>query len=208
MNILDDFKKIKKIDKSKMAEELEKAPFHYQRAWQEAEKIKFPADYQQVDKIVVCGMGGSAIGGDLARDFCKIPFFVNRDYHLPEFVDDKSLVILVSYSGNTEEVLNSMEEGKKKKAKIFIISSGGSLLERAKNLKLPFYKIDYFTLPRVALPYLFFPLIKILEKISILKLKIDVKTAIILLSNINKEINLEIPEKNNIAKSLANKVYG
>ncbi|NCQ35261.1 bifunctional phosphoglucose/phosphomannose isomerase, partial [bacterium] len=72
--------------------------------------------------IVVAGMGGSAIGGDLARSYLsqdlKVPMMVHRDYALPGFVDENSLVIVASYSGSTEETLSAYSEGKRKKAKI------------------------------------------------------------------------------------------
>src|SRR3989338_743690 len=73
-----------------------------------------------VDKIVVCGMGGSAVGGDLLKAYMhdsKIPIFVVRDYKVPNFVDENTLVFAVSYSGNTEETIAAFEDAVKKKAK-------------------------------------------------------------------------------------------
>ncbi len=80
--------------------------------------INLPDDYKNVNKIIISGMGGSAIGGDLLRSVlhyeCKIPLFVNRNYYLPAFADENTLVIISSYSGNTEESLSSYEDAKKK----------------------------------------------------------------------------------------------
>ena len=79
----------------------------------------------EVTSIVVIGMGGSAVGGDLLKTYLhdtKIPVFVIRDYKVPEFVDDYTLVFAVSYSGNTEETLSALKDAKEKGAKIIGIT--------------------------------------------------------------------------------------
>ncbi len=207
MFILDDLAKIKKIDKEKMREKLQEAPCYYQKAMQEADKIKLPDDYGGIVQIIACGMGGSAIGADLASDFSKIPFFVNRGYNLSDFTDTNSLIILISYSGDTEEVLSCLEEAQKRQSKIFIITSGGILLKKARNLKLPFYQIVPSLPPRAALSYLFIPIIKILGKLGVLKEGIELESNVASLNQFNKEISLEIIQKNNPAKLLASKIY-
>lgn len=115
----------------------------------------------KIDKFVVIGMGGSAIGGDLLRIYMhnsKIPVFVIRDYKVPNFVDEKTLVFAVSYSGNTEETISAFEDATKKKAKIIAVTSGGKLGEIAKNV----IKIPAGLQPRAALGYLFFPVLGVL----------------------------------------------
>lgn len=207
MFILDDLAKIKKIDKEKMREKLIEAPIYHQKAIQEAEKIKLPDNYSEITQIIACGMGGSAIGADLASDFSKIPFFVNRDYGLPDFTGENSLIVLISYSGNTEEVLSCIEEARKKQSKIFIITSGGILLKKAQSLKLPFYQIAPSLPPRAALSYLFVPIVKILSKLGVLKEGIELESSVASLNKFNKEISLEIIQKNNPAKLLASEIY-
>jgi glucose/mannose-6-phosphate isomerase len=70
---------------------------------------KFSA--KKINKIVLTGLGGSAIAGDLLRSYLsdeiKVPIIVNRDYFLPKFVDDKTLLVVSSYSGNTEETISA-----------------------------------------------------------------------------------------------------
>lgn len=205
--LLDDLKKIAEIDRERMADKLEEIPSQYERAWQKAEKIKLPENYKNINQIIVCGMGASAIGGDLVKDFSKIPIFVNRSYNLPAFVDGKSLIILISYSGGTKEVLSCLEEAQKKRSKIFVITTGSQLLEKAENLKLPVYKIDYLSAPRLALPHLFLPLLKILENFDFLKTKINLKTAFSLLVCFGKKLNLTTSKKENFAKSLAYEIH-
>ena len=124
----------------------------------------------KVDKIVVCGMGGSAVGGDLLRIYThnsKIPVFVVRDYKVPNFVDENSLVFAVSYSGNTEETISVYEDALKKKAKIIAITRGGQLGIMAKKV----VKIPSGLQPRVALGYLFFPVLGVLNNSGIVDVK-------------------------------------
>ena len=109
----------------------------------------------KVDKIVVAGMGGSAVGGDLLKSYMrssKIPVFVVRDYDVPHFVNEKTLLFAVSYSGNTDETLSAFEDASRKKANIVAVTSGGQLGAIAKKV----VKIPGGLQPRAALGYLFF----------------------------------------------------
>ena len=122
----------------------------------------------EIANIVICGMGGSAIGGDILRCLMKdtnMPVFVNRGYELPEFVDAYSLVILLSYSGNTEETLSCLYQAKDKEAHIYAITSGGALAEQCDKV----IKIPGGMQPRAALGYLFFPVLGLLGNSGILK---------------------------------------
>jgi|TARA_Y100000310_G_scaffold345855_1_gene471502 glucose/mannose-6-phosphate isomerase len=115
----------------------------------------------KIDKIVVAGMGGSAVGGDLLKLYMhnsKIPVFVVRDYKVPEFVDRNTLVFAVSYSGNTEETLSAFADAKRKNATIIAITSGGELAEKANRV----IKIPKGLQPRAALGYVFFPVLGVL----------------------------------------------
>src|SRR3989344_2778679 len=124
----------------------------------------------KVDKIVVAGMGGSAVGGDLLKAYMhssKIPVFVVRDYKVPNFVDESTLVFAVSYSGNTEETLSAFEDAAKKKAKIVAVTSGGELAKRAKKAIM----IPGGLQPRAALGYLFFPVLGVLANSGIVDVR-------------------------------------
>ncbi|PJA29934.1 MAG: bifunctional phosphoglucose/phosphomannose isomerase [candidate division Zixibacteria bacterium CG_4_9_14_3_um_filter_46_8] len=162
--------------------------------------------------IVVAGMGGSAIGGDLARSYLsqdlKVPMMVHRDYALPGFVDENSLVIVASYSGSTEETLSAYSEGKRKKAKIIVISSGGELSLKAQQDGTPLIKIPEGFMPRAALGYLFFPILIALAKIGICS---ESKNMLLNVADfLEGRIPLFLPgvdEKSNPAKSIARKLY-
>lgn len=112
-----------------------------------------------IKNIVISGMGGSAIAGDILRDYLKselaVPIFVNRDYSIPGFVDKGTLVFIISYSGKTEETLSAYEDSKSQGAQIITITSG--------KISDNDIKIPENMLPRCSLAYLFFPVLKILE---------------------------------------------
>ncbi|MGB9664161.1 MAG: bifunctional phosphoglucose/phosphomannose isomerase [Ignavibacteria bacterium] len=124
-------------------------------------------NYSKIEKIIVSGLGGSAISGDVAytlfQDQLSIPFFVNRNYNLPNFADNKTLVIACSYSGNTEETLSSFDEAISKKCEVVVISSGGKLKEKALAKNLLFLEVDGGFQPRCAIGLMLTTLIKFLE---------------------------------------------
>lgn len=125
----------------------------------EVMELKVPK-FKGYNKIVVCGMGGSGISGYILKDLIdEIPVFVFQSYHLPKFIDSKTLVFILSYSGNTAETISMYKEAKKKTKMIEIIASGG-VLGKEKNAVL----IPVGLEPRQAIGYLFFPMWKILGK--------------------------------------------
>ncbi len=126
----------------------------------------------EVGNIIVLGMGGSAVGGDLLKIYLKntnIPVYVNRDYKVPNFVNENSLVFAVSYSGNTEETLSALSDAKEKNAQIIAITSGGKLADECDKV----IKVPSGLQPRAALGYLFFPMLGILHNTNIIRVKND-----------------------------------
>ncbi len=123
------------------------------------------------NNIIICGMGGSAIGGDFVKTILlkkiNIPIYVNRDYFLPKWVDENSLVILCSYSGNTEETISCLKEVENLNIKPFIISSGGALLKAAKKSNYYYVKLPQGIQPRAAFGYSSSLLLLLLNKIDI-----------------------------------------
>lgn len=124
--------------------------------------------YSGVEKIIVTGLGGSAISGDvvytLFHDQLSIPYVVNRNYNLPKFADNETLVIACSYSGNTEETLSSFDEALEKGCKIVTISSGGKLKEKALKNNLLHLEVPSGFQPRCAIGLMLTTLIKFLEE--------------------------------------------
>lgn len=123
---------------------------------------KLPDNYL-IKRIVMAGMGGSAISGDLARSFIaknhpeiNIPIIIVRNYDLPHWVDAHTLVICISYSGNTEETLSIIQQAKEKTSHIIGIASGGRLSEFCVQNSIGFVQVPGGMQPRAALGYLFF----------------------------------------------------
>jgi glucose/mannose-6-phosphate isomerase len=165
-----------------------------------------------VQNIVLTGLGGSAIGGDLLRSYLvkelDIPFAVNRYYTLPEFVGKNTLVIVSSYSGNTEETISVHKEAMKRKARILCISTGGETARTAKKFKQPWIQIPPGLSPRAALGYSFFPLLVVLSRLGFIKPKDrDIKETIQLLKN--KSLSFGNPESpENAPLKLAERLKG
>lgn len=156
------------IDRSNMLQLLRDFPQQFREARQIGEAFSLNIDPDKIRYIVFAGMGGSAIGGDLVisclNPQLKIPASVNRNYFLPGFVDQSSLVIVSSYSGNTEESISCYEDAKAKGALIVCIGSGGKLVQQANQDGIPLIKIPAGAPPRTALAYLSLPILILLSK--------------------------------------------
>lgn len=211
-NILDNIEKIRQIDKSDMLKLLADFPSQCQDAIRIAQSFPLPKGFEKINKVVFTGLGGSAIGADLVRaylyDEIKLPLFINRDYTLPAFVDENTLVFVSSYSGNTEETLSSFEGAKKRNTKIIVISSGGKLGEIAKSQGLPFVVMPKNIPPRVALGYSFFVPLVLLQRLGFVGDKSsDIKETVNVLSKLrNEELSPEVKTDKNTAKNLARKI--
>ncbi|HEX7070331.1 MAG TPA: bifunctional phosphoglucose/phosphomannose isomerase [Rhodothermales bacterium] len=122
--------------------------------------------------VVIAGMGGSAIGGDLlaalATSSARIPVIVSRSYTLPAYVDESTLVVISSFSGNTEETLAAMEEAQARRARILCIASGGEVAQRAERDDLPLYRLPGGMQPRAALGYALSTLLTMAEQIGLI----------------------------------------
>jgi glucose/mannose-6-phosphate isomerase len=208
---LDDAREIKRIDKSEMIQFSVEAAKHYAEAGKLSKKISI--NYPKPENIIVAGMGGSGIGGELLKDYARnqtnVPIEVSRDYTLPAYAGKRTLVVTVSYSGDTEETLSSFHDALTKKCMIFCISSGGSLLEFAEKLNVPYMRVPSGMPPRAAAPYLLVPQLVLLEKIGLVHdVSEGLSEATKLLANISLENAPETPLKSNPAKTLASGING
>jgi glucose/mannose-6-phosphate isomerase len=140
-----------------------------EKAW--GVDVSLPKGLAHVRHILFCGMGGSAISGNLALNFLRdellIPFFVNRSYAIPAWAGKETLVIASSYSGNTEETLSAFEEARGRGCHIICIANGGELGKRASEAGVPCFSLVEGLQPRFALYSIFFTLLKILENLGI-----------------------------------------
>jgi glucose/mannose-6-phosphate isomerase len=211
VSVLDDTSKINEIDKSNMLKFCVDVAKHYREAAQTAEKISL-CDVTP-ENIIVAGMGGSAIGGELLKDWAcdkaQVPIEVSRGYSLPAYADERTLVLVMSYSGETEESLSSFLDAVKRRCTIFCVSSGGSLLEFAKKLRVPYLPVTSGIPPRAALPYMFVPLLKALEKTGVFSgVSEELSEATKILESISSENEPNKPVKDNFSKMLASGING
>jgi glucose/mannose-6-phosphate isomerase len=161
-------REIRKYDTKDMLSLLKNFHFHCKEGY----SLNIPEINKDFNKIVFTGMGGSAIAGDVLKtlfnQFSKIPIFTVRDYTLPEFVDSQTLIIVESYSGNTEETISTYKSGREKNGIILSISSNGEIEKLSINDNTPFIKIPSGMPPRCAFGYLFFPVYRLFVELNIL----------------------------------------
>ena len=212
--MLDNAKEIEEIDQSNMRKLLLEFPSQCEKAIQLAEEFTIPGElFQKSDKIVICGLGGSAIEGDILKTLLKqsleIPILVNRSYGVPATVNEKTLTFIISYSGNTEETLTAYEGAMKRKSRLISICSGGKLEELTKKDKVPCLLVPPGMPPRTTTGYLSIPLLKILERLKqIAEQSQDYDELIKVLNNIRDRYGPEVPASKNPAKALSQKVVG
>ncbi len=164
---------------------------------------------KKFSSIVITGLGGSAISADLILNFLhdeiKIPFIVNRNYSLPSFVNENTLLVVSSYSGNTEETLSVFNEALKTNCSIVCLSTGGKVEKISKENNIPLIKVKPGYQPRYALGLSFFSLLKILQELEIIPNQDSSVNKIILNW---KENGIEFSKEENIAYNYAEKIIG
>ncbi len=195
------------IDRSNFLKLLVEFPQQVEDAIRIARSVEVKLNVRGIQNIVIAGMGGSAIGGDLLRSYLadkiRAPIFVNRHYSLPEFVGQNSLVFVSSYSGNTEETVAAHREATKRRAKIVCISSGGETASFAKRYRQPAVRIPGGYPPRAALGYSFFPMLIILDRLHLAKVAQSACKETVRLLSVLSERYGDVDSVNNFALDLA-----
>jgi glucose/mannose-6-phosphate isomerase len=209
--VLDDPSEVRKIDRSDMLSFCVEAPKHYAKAAKFAKTVSF--NYSKPQTIIVSGMGGSAIGGELLKDWTRdkitVPVEVCREYSLPAYADKKTLVVVVSYSGETEESLSAFLDAVKRKCMVFCVSSGGALREFSEKLNVPHLLVPAGMAPRTTLPYLFIPLTVLLEKLGLVSdVSSEVSETVKMLKLVSEANSPEKPFRRNFSKTLASDICG
>lgn len=214
---IDDQEFIEKFDEGKILASIRMLPDQMEQAWNEVHEIDLPKSYFSISNVVICGMGGSALGGriidSLSFDRVRVPIEIFNQYSLPYYVNEKSLVLINSYSGNTEEAISMYEDAKKKRAHIFGIASGGKLKELFESEDTPSYIFDPranpSNQPRMGLGYSIVSTIAFLTKGGFFHLSDDEFYRLIVTSRaMIKEFDIDIPSSKNIAKSIAEQIHG
>ncbi|MBI4149815.1 bifunctional phosphoglucose/phosphomannose isomerase [Candidatus Woesearchaeota archaeon] len=155
-----------------------------------------------VNAIVIAGMGGSALPGEILRAYLgtKMLIYSCRDYNLPEWANKNTLVFCVSYSGNTEETLSTYKDARKRGCKLVCIASGGKLSDACVRDKVPFVRVPGGIQPRDAIGYMTIPILNILMASKIISKNADTTHVTSALKTVDKEKAQEI------AKKLFNKI--
>ena len=180
-------------------------------------QLEYEFDLPELDwpaeNIVYAGMGGSALAASLSLTWpgYKIPFEIVRGYSLPAYVSDKTLCVVASYSGNTEEAISAIAQAESMGANIVVIASGGKLADIARDKQYPLALIPTGYQPRHAVLYNFKALMTILQRAG-LQLQKDIDNALdataVFLKEAVQKWRPDVPTKDNQAKQLALELMG
>ncbi len=210
---LDDPEVYPRLDPSGLRQRLRDLPDHCQAAWRQARTAPLPGEWADSDKVVIGGMGGSAIAGDLASDLAasrsSVPVLVIRDLVIPLFMNERTLFFACSYSGNTDETLSMWEQVGKTSARAAAISGGGALTARARRYSVPLLAIDVKMEPRSAVGYNLMLIIGVLERLGLLAVEeAEVDQTVQSLCERISTITEDVPTAENPAKQLAMELRG
>ena len=217
MNTLDDPKTFEKLDSQKLSGSIEELPKQCQQVWQDLEDFKFPSEFGNINHIVIAGMGGSALGARIIKtlfyDSLKVPVTIVNDYEIPASIDKKTLLIVSSYSGGTEEPLEFAQKAQERTKMILAICSGGKLAQLAKDNKWPTYqfepKFNPSNQPRMGLGYSILSQVILLSKLNLIEfLEEDFNDLVKLISDANLKWGKEMSSDKNLAKSVAIELKG
>lgn len=213
--ILSSREEIAKIDKSNVLGSVEALADQVADAWRATQKIK--VDFkEEIHNVVIAGMGGSGLGADVIKSLfkaeLKVPLDFVHSYTLPGYVNKNSLVVLASYSGNTEEVLSAMEDAQDRKAQIVTICAGGELAKTADAFSYPTYliepKFNPSNQPRMAIGYAVFGTLALLSKVGIISLtKTQVEEAVAAINQVKETCTVEVADDKNLAKQLTYHIH-
>ena len=211
MDILDNKDKLQQIDKQNMLETAFRLPELLQEEKDIAAKTAPPKKNKKINKIVISGMGGSGISGDVALDLLadriKIPLILNKNFTVPAAVDKDSLFIAISYSGNTEETLSALKNAIALGATIAAVTSGGILKELAIKNKWSLFSLPAGYQPRAAFPFLCIALLTAIGRLTEMGgLLEEIDTAIKNISRLKQEYDINKPTRSNPIKQLAQKI--
>ena len=209
---LDDLSRFKELDPQDMLGHINGLPDQLQSAWELSKTLSFAGlelSKDSLRQIVICGMGGSAIGADLVSaavmDTCPVPIIVHRDYSLPGFAKGPgTLVICSSHSGNTEETLDAFDAALKNGCRVLAVATGGTLSEKAKEAGFPVWKFEHNGQPRAAVGFSFGLLLGALNRLGLIPdASVDVAEAVQEMKTQQKALAAEISVPQNPAKRLA-----
>ena len=210
---LDDSAAFVKIDKQNMLNEINKLPEQLQSAWELSTRLPLP-EWTGIERVIVAGMGGSAIGADLLAAYikpvCQVPVIIHRDYDLPAWAKgDHTLIIASSHSGNTEETLSALERAQSSGSRLLVVSTGGKLVESARAIDATIWRFDHQGQPRAAVGYTFGLLLGAFTRLGLVpNPQMDLRFAIQAMQSQQGRITANVPVHQNPAKRMAGQLMG
>lgn len=210
---LNHLENLSEIDPENMIGEIDSLPEQLEDAWTLGLGQPLP-QMSPINLVVIAGMGGSAIGGDLlagvVSDRSPVPLIVQRDYNLPAYANGReSLVIVSSHSGNTEESLSALSAAIQNRCQVVAISTGGKLHTIAEQSGISTWTFDHKGQPRAAVGYSFGLLLAMMVRLGLISdPSSEVDAAVTVMREQKKQITTSVPVNQNPAKRLAGQMMG
>jgi len=196
-----------RYDKSRMIDTIDSFDDQCREAINLGEGFTFSPP-REIHKVIICGMGGSAMAGEVARRFAKVPIIVNRSYRLPAFAEKHTLLVAISYSGNTAETLSSLKEGIDRGLQTLCIASSGKMEEIARDNDIPFLQVPAGYQPRAATGYLALPLLVVLSRLGLVEKVSQWEDMFSALAKVKEGCTANVDMGKNPAKKLAHALHG
>ncbi len=210
---LDDLDLFKKLDTKNMLAQIDGLPSQLQTAWELGQTQTLPA-FANIQNIVIAGMGDSALAAELVTasvsSNIRLPITLHRGYNLPAFANGpQTLVICISYSGNTEEILDAFETAQKNKCSLLVISTGGELTKRASEKNIPVWKFEYEGMDTAAIAFPFALLLALFTRLGFIPDPAeDIAEAIAMMKRSQQHIVADRIAAKNPAKRYAGQLVG
>jgi glucose/mannose-6-phosphate isomerase len=210
---LDDLNALQSADSQGMLDHVGALATQCRDAWAAVEALELPSAHLETIEVIISGMGGSAIGGDLAAAVVEghsaLPIQVLRDYGLPAYADERTLVIASSYSGNTEETLSAFRAARERGCALVAVTTGGELARLAEEWRVPLVAFHYESQPRAALGYSLMSLLGVLHARGLAgDVAAALEEALALLAEQDAQLAPVSPQAENLAKRLAADLAG
>ncbi len=210
---LNQWERFPEIDTQNMLGEMDRLPEQLSAAWDLAQRMPLPA-LDGVQRIVVAGMGGSAIGADLLAAYvaptCPLPVTVWRDYELPAWAEGPTtLVIASSHSGNTEETLSAFAVARARGCRLLAVTTGGQLAQQAVEAGAVLWRFEHHGQPRAAVGYSFGLLLGLFARLRLIPdPERELHETIEVMRTQQALLQAQVPVERNPAKALARRLYG
>lgn len=209
---LDDLDLFKQIDSQNMIAQINGLPDQLQSAWDLGQILPLP-QLDDIHNIILCAMGDSGSAAELVTasvfSSLSLPVTVHRGYSLPDYANEKTLVVCLSHSGNSEEVLDAFETGIQRNAKIFIISTGGEIAKRANAKNIPVWQFTHPGMDTTAIAYPFALTLALFARLGLIPdPSADVAEAVAMMKRSQQHIVPEVIAAKNPAKRYAGQLVG